>query len=58
MQAIHSCGGGVVRGRRLSADTKCVSVGAEQAKELIVILGLLGWVYAITNLGICLFARD
>lgn len=58
VQDIHGCGSGVVRGCWLSTDTKHVSVAAEQAKELIVIPGLLGWVYAITNLGTCLFAWD
>lgn len=33
-------------------------MAAEKAEELIVIPGLLGCVYAIINLGICLFAWD
>lgn len=42
----------------LSADSKSLGVAAEQAEELIVIPGLLGCVYAIINLGTCLFAWD
>lgn len=42
----------------LSADSESVCMAAEQVKELIVIQRLLGGVYAIINLGSCLFGRD
>lgn len=33
-------------------------MAGDQAQELIVILGRWGYVYAIINLGACLFARE
>lgn len=46
------------RKHRLSADSKGLCMAGDQAQELIVILGRWGYVYAIINLGTCLFARD
>lgn len=42
----------------LSADSESLCMAGDQAQMLIVILEHWGYVYAIINLGTCLFARD
>lgn len=42
----------------MSADSEGLCMAGDQAQELIVILGHRGYVYAIINLGSCLFAWD
>lgn len=42
----------------MSADSESLCMEAEQAEEPTVIPGLWGRIYAIINLGTCLFAWD
>lgn len=48
----------VRQGERENTDCQLTLRARDQAQGLIVVLGRWGNVYAIINLGTCLFARD